>query len=36
MITAYQSRVEMAPEREQELQQLSRDYRATARCTTPS
>jgi polysaccharide chain length determinant protein (PEP-CTERM system associated) len=29
MITAYQSRVEMAPEREQELQQLSRDYRAT-------
>jgi len=29
MITAYQARVEMAPEREQELQQLSRDYRAT-------
>jgi polysaccharide biosynthesis transport protein len=29
MIAAYQSRVEMAPEREQELQQLSRDYRAT-------
>ena len=29
MITAYQSRVEMAPEREQELQALSRDYRAT-------
>ena len=29
MIAAYQSRVEMAPEREQELQELSRDYRAT-------
>jgi polysaccharide biosynthesis transport protein len=29
MIAAYQTRVEMAPEREQELQQLSRDYRAT-------
>lgn len=29
MIAAYQSRVEIAPEREQELQQLSRDYRAT-------
>jgi protein tyrosine kinase modulator len=29
MIAAYQSRVEMAPEREQELPQLSRDYRAT-------
>jgi polysaccharide chain length determinant protein (PEP-CTERM system associated) len=29
MIAAYQSRVEMAPEREQELQQLSRDYRAS-------
>jgi succinoglycan biosynthesis transport protein ExoP len=29
MIAAYQARVEMAPEREQELQQLSRDYRAT-------
>ena len=29
MIAAYQSRVEMAPEREQELQALSRDYRAT-------
>ena len=29
MIAAYQSRVEIAPEREQELQQLSRDYRAS-------
>ena len=29
MIAAYQSRVEMAPEREQELQELSRDYRAS-------
>jgi len=29
MIAAYQTRVEMAPEREQELQQLSRDFRAT-------
>jgi protein tyrosine kinase modulator len=29
MIVAYQARVEMAPEREQELQQLSRDSRAT-------
>jgi len=29
MIAAYQSRVEIAPERDQELQQLSRDYRAS-------
>jgi polysaccharide chain length determinant protein (PEP-CTERM system associated) len=29
MIAAYQTRVEMAPERQQELQQLSRDSRAT-------
>lgn len=29
MIAAYQSRVEIAPEREQELQELSRDYRAS-------
>jgi len=29
MIAAYQSRVEMAPEREQQLQELSRDYRAS-------
>jgi len=29
MIAAYQSRVEVAPEREQQLQELSRDYRAS-------